>query len=307
MVVASSKTKPQKFSVDESSVTDYFYLLKPRVMTLAVFTSFCGLYLAPGYIHPFLALVSILCISMGAGSCAAINMWYDKDIDSVMDRTKNRAIPQGKIDSDNVLGFGILLGILSLIIMGLAINYLAAFLLAFSIFFYIVIYTFWLKRSTHHNIVIGGAAGAFPPVIGWACVSNDISLYPLMLFSIIFIWTPPHFWALALYKDTEYSKVNIPMLPVKFGKKITKIQIFIYSLLLSIISTAPYFFELTSIFFLFSSFALNSVFLFFSFKLLASDKPKEDLYASRLFKYSIIYLYLIFIFFVFDKALFYYG
>ena len=195
-------------------------------MALAIFTSLCGLLLAPDAIHPFMFALSIFCISLGAGASGAINMWFDRDIDVKMERTKKRPIPLGKILPGDALGYGIVLSIASTIILGLSVNYFAAFLLALSILFYIFIYTIWLKRRTPQNIVIGGAAGAFPPVIGWACSTGDISLFPIILFSIIFIWTPPHFWALALYKDTEYSRANIPMLPVVKGQRVTKRQIF---------------------------------------------------------------------------------
>ena len=219
----------------KSSVEDYIALLKPRVMLLAVFTSLCGLWLAPVSIHPFMFVLSIFCISLGAGAAGAINMWFDRDIDSLMERTKKRPIPVGKIDADNALGFGIMLSVISVLMLGLSLNYLAACLLAFSIFFYIFIYTIWLKRRTPQNIVIGGAAGAFPPVIGWVCSTGELNTFPLILFLLIFIWTPPHFWALALYKDIEYSKAKVPMLPVVSGQRNTKIQIFLYSLLLMIV------------------------------------------------------------------------
>ena len=286
---------------EESSVEDYISLLKPRVMALAVFSSICGLLLAPGYIHPFLAFLSIVCISLGAGASGAINMWYDKDIDSVMNRTKGRALPRGVIFSSNALGFGIILAVIAIILLGLAINYFAAFLLTISILFYIFIYTIWLKRRTHHNIVIGGAAGAFPPVIGWACVTGDISLFPIMLFLTIFFWTPPHFWALSLYKDVEYSKVNIPMLPVVKGHKETKLQIFIYSLILSVFSTAPYFFDLAGYLFVSVNLFLNLVFLYFAFRVYISDKSETEKKASSLFKYSILYLYFYFSVLILDS------
>tara|TARA_B110001452_G_C15168831_1_gene406280 strand:+ start:100 stop:1017 length:918 start_codon:yes stop_codon:yes gene_type:complete len=301
MSFSTSKLNIPKGTDKESSVSDYISLLKPRVMALAIFTSICGLYLAPGNLHPFLSLTAIICISIGAGASGAINMWYDRDIDGKMERTKKRAIPMGKIDPANVLGFGVILAVISVLVLGLTINYFAAFLLASSIAFYIFIYTVWLKRRTHHNIVIGGAAGAFPPVIGWSCVTGDISVLPLMLFLIIFVWTPPHFWALAMYKDVEYSKVNIPMLPVVHGRKVAKIQSFIYSLVLCLVSVAPFFIGLTGKVYLFSSLFLNSIFIFYSFKLLNSDKNENDIFASRLFKFSILYLYLIFMFFILDK------
>ena len=288
---------------NDSSVLDYVALLKPRVMALAVFTSICGLYLAPGSIHPFLAFTAIVCISVGAGASGAINMWYDKDIDTVMKRTKNRPLPTGKIHPKDALGYGVILAIGSVLMLGLFLNYYAAMLLAFSISFYVFIYTMWLKRTTHHNTVIGGAAGAFPPVIGWACVTGDISAYPLILFLIVFVWTPPHFWALALYKDVEYSKVNIPMLPVIKGKYVTKCQILIYSFILAIASLAPYYFNFTGIFYLSLSAVINIIFLYFAFKVFFSNKLTIDKRASNLFRFSILYLYLLFMGCVFDKLI----
>ncbi len=282
------------FRKEDSSVEDYISLLKPRVMALAVFSSVCGLILAPGYIHPFLGFVAIICISMGAGASGAINMWYDKDIDSLMNRTKNRPVPKGVILSKNALGFGSILAVISVLLLGLTTNYFAALLLASSILFYIVIYTMWLKRRTHYNIVIGGAAGAFPPVIGWVCVTGEISLYPCLLFLTIFFWTPPHFWALSLYKDVEYSKANIPMLPVVKGQKETKLQIFLYSLLLFFISLLPYYFHLVSIWFLSLAVLLNIFFVILSYRILIENINIEKR-ASSLFKYSIIYLYLYFV------------
>ena len=285
----------------ESSVSDYISLLKPRVMTLAVFTSICGLLLAPGYLHPFLCVTAILCISVGAGASGAINMWYDRDIDCIMKRTKGRAIPTGKIDPNTVLGFGVFLACASVIILGLTINYFAAILLACSIAFYIFIYTIWLKRKTHHNIVIGGAAGAFPPIIGWACVTESLSLFPIILFLITFIWTPPHFWALALYKDTEYSKVEVPMLPVVHGKKNTKFQILCYSLLLFLTSSLPFILGFSDQIYLVASLILNLIFIFFAIRLSLSNDHNNDIRASHLFKFSILYLYLVFTSFVIDK------
>ena len=288
---------------ENSSVSDYLALLKPRVMSLAVFTSLCGLLIAPGSLHPFLGFISIVCISLGAGASGAINMWYDKDIDSVMDRTKHRPLPRGAIFEKNALGFGILLGISAIIILGLAVNYFAAFLLAISILFYVFIYTVWLKRRTHHNIVIGGAAGAFPPLIGWACVTNDLTLYPILLFLTIFFWTPPHFWALSLYKDTEYSKVNIPMLPLVVGHQKTKVQILIYTLILSFISLSPFYFGFTSYIFLSIISTLNIIFILYSVMLVfennsigkSKSESKRMSHAPFLFKYSILYLYIYFL------------
>ena len=209
-----------------ASVRDLISLLKPRVMSLVVFTGLVGLLLAPDSIHPVLAVVAVICIAVGAGASGAINMWYDRDIDAVMARTKSRPIPSGRIEPEVALGFGISLSLGSVMLMGLAVNWVAAGLLAFTIFFYIIIYTIVLKRRTPQNIVIGGASGAFPPMIGWAAVTGDISLAPIILFAIIFLWTPPHFWALALYRCEDYEKANIPMLPVISGKKVTRWHIF---------------------------------------------------------------------------------
>lgn len=288
---------------NNSSVGDFISLLKPRVMSLAVFTSICGIILAPTSIHPFFFFISILCISVGAGASGAINMWYDKDIDSLMERTKKRAVPLGRIESLDALGFGIILSIISTILLGLSVNYVAALLLAFSIFFYVCIYTIWLKRRTPQNIVIGGASGAFPPVIGWACSTGDITLFPTLLFFIIFFWTPPHFWALALYKDIEYSKANVPMLPVVKGQRETKKQILIYSLVLFVISMLPFTLSFSGYFYLVSSFLLNLYFCYLSYLLFKSEDEKNSFYAPKLFKFSIIYLYLIFSSLVVDSLI----
>ena len=290
----SLKYNAQIMSSNDSSVGDFLSLLKPRVMTLAVFTSICGVLLAPQIIHPFFFFISILCISIGAGASGAINMWYDRDIDSLMERTKKRPIPIGKVEPLDALGFGVVLSVISTIVLGLAVNYKAAFLLAFSIFFYIFVYTVWLKRRTYQNIVIGGAAGAFPPVIGWVCSANDISFFPVLLFCIIFFWTPPHFWALALYKDIEYSKANVPMLPVVKGKRVTKNQIMIYAIILFLVSLLPYILSYSGLFYLSSALILNIYFCYLSFRLLRSKDSKHSSFAPKLFKFSILYLYLMF-------------
>ena len=221
-----------------------------------------------------------------------------------MERTKKRPIPEGKIEPLDALGFGIVLSVISVIVLGLSINYQAAFLLAFSIFFYIFIYTIWLKRRTPQNIVIGGAAGAFPPVIGWVCLTGDVSAFPVLLFFIIFFWTPPHFWALALYKDIEYSKADVPMLPVVRGKRATKKQILIYSILLTAISFLPFYLGFAGFFYLITSLFLNLYFFFLSLMLFKSSDKKNSYYAPRLFKFSILYLYLIFSSLVVDYLLF---
>jgi len=298
-----AKYRGQENLENNSSVSDFISLLKPRVMSLAVFTSVCGIILAPISIHPFFFFISILCISVGAGASGAINMWYDKDIDSLMERTKKRAVPLGRIESLDALGFGIILSLIATILLGLSVNYVAALLLAFSIFFYVCIYTIWLKRRTPQNIVIGGASGAFPPIIGWACSTGDITLFPILLFFIIFFWTPPHFWALALYKDIEYSKANVPMLPVVKGQRETKKQILIYSLVLFVISMLPFTFSFSGYFYFISSFLLNSYFCYLSYLLFKSEDKKNSFYAPKLFKFSIIYLYLIFSSLVIDSLI----
>jgi len=226
-------------AVEEAHVADFFALLKPRVMSLVVFTGFAGLYVAPGTLHPLLAAVAVLAIAVGAGAAGAINMWYDRDIDAVMSRTRDRPLPSGRVQPSEALALGVVLSLLSVMMMGLAVNWVAAALLALANAFYVFVYTVWLKRRTPQNIVIGGAAGAFPPMIGWAAVTGGVSLESAVLFLIIFMWTPPHFWSLALYKDGEYAKAGVPMLPVVAGKAETRRQILIYALMLWPIALAP--------------------------------------------------------------------
>ena len=298
---SESVIKELNKSESDSSLEDFICLLKPRVMSLAVFTSVSGLILSPATLHPFLCILSIFCISLGAGASGAINMWFDRDIDKMMERTKNRPIPSKKIMAGDALGFGIILSLVSVIILGLSVNYFAAFLLALSISFYIFIYTIWLKRRTPQNIVIGGAAGAFPPVIGWACATGDITSFPIILFVLIFIWTPPHFWALALYKDTEYSRAKIPMLPVIKGQRKTKQQILVYSLLLFLVSLSPYYLGFSGVFYLYFSVILGVYFVYLAYKVFKSDDKSKTIYAPKLFKFSILYLYLVFLILIIDK------
>ncbi|MEP6341055.1 heme o synthase, partial [Parasphingorhabdus sp.] len=215
-----------------ASAKDLFALTKPRVMSLVIFTALCGLLAAPGTVHPVIGFTAILAISLGAGASAALNQWYEHDIDAVMKRTRTRPLPAGRMERETALHFGIGLSFFSVLLMGLAVNWLSAAILAFAIFFYAVAYTIWLKRSTPQNIVIGGAAGAFPPMIGWTAVTGDISVMPVLLFAIIFFWTPPHFWALALFVNSDYSKAGVPMMPVVAGRQSTRRQIFGYSLIL---------------------------------------------------------------------------
>ena len=302
MSLDSTKLQLSKNEAEDSSVSDFFSLLKPRVMTLAIFTSICGLYLAPGELHPVLSVTAILCISLGAGASGAINMWCDRDIDGIMARTKFRAIPMGKIHPKDVLGFGIFLAFTSVIILGLAINYFAAFLLALSIAFYIFIYTLWLKRKTHHNIVIGGAAGAFPPIIGWTIATGYISFEPIILFLIIFFWTPSHFWALSLFKTDDYNNAKIPMLPVVSGIKTTKINIFVYSLILLFVSVIPYFFGYFGNVYLVLSVILGVYYVYLCFKLLTTNNNNIKI-SKKIFVYSILYLFLIFSIILIDKII----
>jgi protoheme IX farnesyltransferase len=226
--------------VSEASVGDYLALMKPRVMSLVVFTALVGLVTAPGHIHPVIGFTALLCIAVGAGAAGALNMWYDADIDAVMTRTTGRPIPQGRVAPGEALAFGLTLAVFSVAVLGLLVNWLAAALLAFTIFFYVAIYTMWLKRWTPQNIVIGGAAGAFPPMIGWASATGGISVEPCLLFLIVFFWTPPHFWALSLNRADDYARARVPMLPVVAGAEETRRQILLYSIVLVPIGAAPW-------------------------------------------------------------------
>src|SRR5689334_24646848 len=223
-----------------ATVGDYFTLMKPRVMSLVVFTALVGLAVAPGSLHPVTAFTALLCIAVGAGAAGALNMWYDADVDALMTRTARRPVPMGRVRPGEALAFGLTLGSFAVVVLGLLVNWVAAALLAFTIFFYVVIYTMWLKRSTPQNIVIGGAAGALPPMIGWAAASGSLAVEPVLLFLIIFFWTPPHFWALSLYRSDDYARAGIPMLPVVAGRAATTRQILIYSSLLFPVSLLPW-------------------------------------------------------------------
>jgi protoheme IX farnesyltransferase len=273
------------------AVDDFIALLKPRVMSLVVFTGLAGLVVAPGAIHPVIAGVALLCIAVGAGASGAINMWYDRDIDAGMKRTSGRPIPAGRMEPGVALGFGSTLAIGAVTVMGLAVNWLAAALLALTIGFYVFVYTIWLKRRTPQNIVIGGAAGAFPPMIGWAAVTGDVTLMPMILFGIIFLWTPPHFWALALYKADEYAAVNVPMLPVVAGARETRRQIVLYSWMLVPLTIAPWALGYTGAVYGSASVGLGILFLAGAYQVW---REKSDRAAKRLFAYSILYLFLLF-------------
>jgi len=284
----------------EIALKDFVALLKPRVMSLVVFTGVVGMVLAPGTLHPVLAIVAILCIAVGAGAAGAINMWYDRDIDALMSRTKNRPIPAGRVPPGAALGFGITLAVASVAIMALAVNGVAAGLLAFTIFFYVVIYSMALKRRTPQNIVIGGAAGAFPPMIGWAAVGGDIALASIVLFAIIFLWTPPHFWALALYKKGDYDKAGVPMLPVVAGRETTAWQMFVYTAALLPVTLLPCIIGLSGMVYGAGALVLGVLFLACAVNVI---RDKSDRSARRMFPFSILYLFLIFVLLLVDQSL----
>lgn len=285
----------------EASVRDYFTLLKPKVMSLVVFTGFAGMWVAPGFsgLHPVIAATAVLCIALGAGAAGAINMWYDRDIDAVMKRTKNRPIPLGRMAPDEALSFGVVLSLFSVMTMGVAVNWTAAALLGIANLFYVFVYTMWLKRRTPQNIVIGGAAGAFPPMIGWAAVTGDITVASFVLFAIIFFWTPPHFWALSLFANEDYKRAKIPMLPVVAGERTTKIQMMAYTLLLVPLSVAPYILGIAGIGYGIFAFALSVFFLFTNFRVLTD---KTDRSARLMFGYSVFYLFALFAALMIDKV-----
>lgn len=283
----------------DSSIADYFTLLKPGVMSLVVFTGAVGLWLAPVTVHPFLQLIAILCIAMASGAGGALNMVYDHDIDAVMKRTASRPIPAHRIAREDALALGLMLAVASVGLMGLALNWVAAAWLAFAIFFYTVIYTMLLKRSTPQNIVIGGAAGAFPAVIGWAAATGSAwALTPWLLFLIVFLWTPSHFWALALYRSEDYAKANVPMMPVTHGTTRTKREIFIYSILLVASSFAPVWFAGAGTMYGVVAAALGVNYLWHAWRVLRSDIPKD---AMRLFGFSILYLFILFAALLLDR------
>jgi protoheme IX farnesyltransferase len=283
-----------------AGVGDYLALLKPRVMSLVVFTGLVGLLIAPGHLHPVLGFTALLCIAIGAGAAGALNMWYDADIDAVMTRTANRPIPAGRIAPREALGFGMTLAVSSVVVLGLLVNWLAASLLAFTIVFYVVVYTMWLKRSTPQNIVIGGAAGAFPPMIGWAAATGGIGLESILLFLIIFFWTPPHFWALSLFRAEEYARAGVPMLPVVAGLNETRRQIVIYSLALVPIALMPWLFGYAGIVYGAAAFALGGLMVVLALQLKASATEAA---AKSLFAYSVLYLFLIFAMLLVDQKL----
>jgi protoheme IX farnesyltransferase len=292
----------------EARVEDYLALLKPSVMQLVVFTAIVGLMVAPGAINPVVGVIAVLCIAIGAGGSAALNMWYDSDIDAVMSRTLNRPIPSGRMTREEALIFGIVLSVFSVALLGLATNWVAAGLLAFTIFFYAVIYTMWLKRRTPQNIVIGGAAGAFPPMVGWAAVTGTVSIESVVLFFIIFLWTPPHFWALALYKQSDYGAAGVPMMPNVVGNDSTKLQIFVYALLLAASAMLPTWLGFAGWIYTAVAAITGLSFITLAWRLL---RTREDVAmrksARTLFNYSLSYLFIVFFAFLTDNLLARFG
>lgn len=284
---------------------DFLALTKPRVLSLVVFTGLCGLLAAPQAIHPVLGFTAVLCIAMGAGAAGALNQWYEADIDALMARTADRPLPAGRMDPQSALHFGVGLGAFSVILMGLALNLLAAAILLVSILFYVVVYTIWLKRRTPQNIVIGGAAGAFPALIGWAAATGRVETLPVLLFALVFLWTPPHFWALALFINSDYARAGVPMLPAVAGQRATRIQIMLYSAPMAIAAVAPWAMGLTGAVYGIGASLLSAVFLLLALRVgfsretvQAKMKPER-----RLFAFSILYLFLIFGLVVADKVL----
>jgi heme o synthase len=278
-----------------AGVEDYVALLKPRVMSLVVFTALVGLVVAPGHLHPVLGFASLLCIAVGAGAAGALNMWYDADIDALMSRTASRPVPAGRVTPGEALAFGMTLSVGSVLLLGLVANWLSAALLAFTIFFYACIYTMWLKRSTPQNIVIGGAAGAFPPMIGWAAATGGLGIEAIVLFLIIFFWTPPHFWALALIKSDDYARAGVPMLPVVAGRAETRRQILIYSLVLAPLGSAPFLLGEAGIAYGVVSIVAGALILALAWRVFSEgDGAGATSAARKLFGYSILYLFVLF-------------
>ena len=292
------------FAISEASVGDYIALMKPRVMSLVVFTALVGLMVTPGHLHPVLGFAALLCITIGAGAAGALNMWYDADIDAVMRRTSRRPIPAGRVLPREALAFGVTLAIGSIAVLGLVANWLAASLLAFTIFFYVAIYTMWLKRATPQNIVIGGAAGAFPPMIGWAAATGTIGLESVLLFLIIFFWTPPHFWALSLWRAEEYARAGIPMLPVVAGHAETRRQILLYSIVLAPVGASPWLLGYAGLLYGVTAIVAGAAMIGLSLHITVLGDDDEGLRgAKRLFGVSILYLFVLFAVLLIDHLL----
>ena len=286
-----------------SYVKAFFNLMKPRVMSLVIFTCAVGLLIAPEKINFLNAIFSLIAVALGSGAAGALNMWYESDLDSLMTRTCLRPIPTGKLSKNQALVFGIISSIVSVVALYIFSNLIAATILSITILFYVFIYTIWLKRKTPQNIVIGGVAGALPPVIGWAIATNGISVEPLILFLIIFIWTPSHFWALSLYKTEDYKKARIPMLPITSGIKATKFNIFVYALILFPTVLLPYFFNFSGLIYLLFATLMSGYYIHIAYKLLnQKNSVSEKKLAAKLFGYSIFYLFMVFVFILVDKT-----
>jgi protoheme IX farnesyltransferase len=283
----------------DASLRDYIALLKPRVMSLVVFTGLAGIVVAPVAMHPFLAAVAVLCIALASGASGAINMWYERETDALMKRTRNRPLPQGRIAPEHALEFGVFLAAASVLLMGMAINWLAAALLAAACLFYVFVYTIWLKRRTPQNIVIGGAAGAFPPMIGWAAATGDIGLPAILLFALIFFWTPPHFWALALVKHEDYARAGIPMLPVVKGARATAWQMLVYTLLLLPLSLSLCFIGFAGV--AYGTVAALLGLGFIVLAVLVLREPEGRVWPMRMFTYSLFYLSALFAVLMIEK------
>jgi len=282
-----------------AGVGDYIALMKPRVMSLVVFTALVGLLIAPGHVHPVIALTALLCIAVGAGAAGALNMWYDADIDARMARTAGRPIPQGRVTPGEAAGFGMTLAAFSIVTLGLLVNMVAATLLALTIGFYVIVYTMWLKRSTPQNIVIGGAAGALPPVIGWAAATGSVAVEPVLLFLIIFFWTPPHFWALSLYRTEDYARAGIPMLPVVAGEAATRRQIVLYTLILAPLGVAPWIMGHAGALYGIAAMVTGAAMIVLALRVRGEERGHAA--SKQLFAFSILYLFLLFAVLLVDR------
>ena len=301
---AASGAPARRYEPSVAGVGDYLALMKPRVMSLVVFTALVGLVIAPGHLHPVIGFTALLCIAVGAGAAGTLNMWYDADIDAMMTRTVRRPIPSGRIAPGEALAFGVVLAAFSVAVLGLLVNWVAAALLAFTIFFYVVVYTAWLKRSTAQNIVIGGAAGAFPPVIGWAAATGSISVEPCLLFLVIFFWTPPHFWGLALIRADDYARARIPMLPVVAGAQETRRQILLYSVVLVPVGAAPWLLGYAGVIYGVTAIFAGALMVTFAWRVCGErESERAARAAQRLFAFSIAYLFVLFAVLLMEHAI----
>ena len=301
---AGGKVASVSYEPSIATVGDYVALMKPQVMSLVVFTAFVGLMIAPGHIHPVIGFTALLCIAIGAGAAGALNMWYDADIDAIMTRTASRPIPSRRVTPGEAAGFGLTLGGFSVGVLALLVSWLAAALLAFTIFFYVVVYTVWLKRRTPQNIVIGGAAGALPPMIGWAAVTGGLSLEPVLLFLIVFLWTPPHFWALSLTRTDDYARAQVPMLPVVAGPRETRRRIVLYSLLLAPAGLTPWLFGSAGLIYAVMAAVAGVLMIALAWRVnRVQDGEAADRAARGLFSYSILYLFTLFAMLLIERGL----